>query len=81
MSTMVTLTFSPTISLQNVSVTIISDTTVEIDERFNGNLNPGAGQPVITSPDVAVVTIVEDSNSTGEVDSKGGLFYISLKRK
>ena len=55
------LTFSPTISANNVTVLITNDDILEDTEAFFGNLN-NQGQPVITDPERAIVEIVEDAS-------------------
>ena len=55
------LTFSPTVDVDKVTVTIIDDAIHEGNEIFLGLLDP-RDQPVITNPDVATVTIIDDND-------------------
>ena len=54
------LTFSPTVDVNQVTVTIIDDDIHEGNEIFLGLLD-AQDQPVITNPDVATVTIIDDN--------------------
>ena len=54
-----TLTFSPTVNVNSVPVTIFNDDIHEDSETFLGTLS-ATGQPVILNPDRAVVTITDD---------------------
>ena len=55
------LTFSPTVDVNQVTVTINNDDIHEGNEAFLGLLD-AQGQPVITNPDVATVTIIDDND-------------------
>ena len=55
------LTFSPTVDANEVTVTINNDDIHEGNETFLGLLD-AQGQPVITNPDVATVTIIDDND-------------------
>ena len=57
------LTFSPSINMVPVEVDIFNDGIVEGNETFFGILD-NQGQPVMTRPDRAIVTIVEDANDS-----------------
>ena len=57
------LTFSPSINMVPVEVNIINDDIVEGNETFFGILE-NQGQPVMTQPDRATVTIIEDANDS-----------------
>ena len=48
----------------SVSVAVISDTTLEAMEAFNGNLGPSGTLPsrVTLSPDIAVAMIIDDDS-------------------
>ncbi len=54
------LTFTPTTLSVSVTVIIFNDAIVEGNEAFFGLLD-NQGQPVVTNPDAATVTIIEDS--------------------
>ena len=56
------LTFSPTVDVNAVPVTIINDNIHEDSERFFGILAAAADQPAILNPATAVVTIIDDND-------------------
>ncbi len=57
------LTFTPTTSQVTVTVIINNDDIVEDPEQFTAVLNAdAAGLPVVTAPEVAIVTITEDTD-------------------
>ena len=56
------LTFSPTVNVNPVPVTIFNDNIHEDSERFFGNLAAAADQPAILNPSTAVVTIIDDND-------------------
>ena len=55
------LTFTPTVNDNRVSVNIVDDDIHEDSEIFFGQLD-AQGQPVVTNPDLATVTITDDND-------------------
>ena len=62
-ATTAVLKFTPAVSRVSVNVSIVNDDRVEDSEYFFGNLR-GTAELVTASPDMANVTIIEDSSDS-----------------
>ena len=73
------LTFSPGTLLNGFSITIVTDSLVEGNEQFFGNLREIPGSPVVLSPDVASVTIIDDDSTyVPQVDEEAYMYQLCM---
>ena len=56
------LTFGPSNSINQVSIPVLEDMLLELDEMFNGNLQSPSIAGVILDPAVASATILDNDN-------------------
>ena len=67
----VTLTFSETVTVITVNITLLNDNTLEGDEDFKARLSTNSGSNVgLPDPD-AIITIVDDDSKAPLVFDKG----------
>ena len=66
----VTLTFSESVTMITVNISLLDDNTLEGDEDFRAQLSTNSGSNVGVGPD-AIITIIDDDSKTPLVFDKG----------
>ena len=65
-----TLTFSESVTMITVNITLLDDNALEGDEDFRAQLSTNSGSNVGLGPD-AIITIIDDDSKTPLVFDKG----------